>query len=267
MGDHPEMAEKFNLAWNDFKSNTTRAFGLLRNDEFLQDVTLAGEDNHQVAAHKMVLSACSQYFKNIFKNNKHAHPLLCLEGITSADLDNIMDYVYNGEVKIFQDDLDRFLTVAERFKLEGLLGDKESQGEESNIQPPINTMPVPRGRPRARPNQVKREENCAIDETNANDATTYDHDTKSSELAVAEQVKINMSGEDKLILEEKINRNVERADNGMFRCTLCGKEAKQKIQIQYHIEGIHLEGLSLPCNICGRTFRSRNSWGKHKSTF
>ena len=258
------MTEKFNLTWNDFKSNTTRAFGLLRNDDFLQDVTLVGEDNHQVAAHKMVLSACSGYFKNIFKNNKHSHPLLCLEGITSADLDNIMDYVYNGEVKIFQDDLDRFLTVAERFKLEGLLGDKESGVDESIIQQPIDPIPVPRGRPRARPNQVKREENCVIDETNTNDATTYDPDTKSRELAVAEPVKVNMSGEDKLILEEKINRNVERAVNGMFKCTLCGKEAKQKIQIQYHIEGIHMEGLSLPCNICGKTFRSRNAFTIHK---
>ena len=96
------MTEKFNLTWNDFKSNTTRAFGLLRNDDFLQDVTLVGEDNHQVAAHKMVLSACSGYFKNIFKNNKHSHPLLCLEGITSADLDNIMDYVYNARSKYFK---------------------------------------------------------------------------------------------------------------------------------------------------------------------
>ena len=257
------MAEKFNLTWNDFKSNTTRAFGLLRNDEFLQDVTLVGEDNHQVAAHKIVLSACSEYFKNIFKNNKHSHPLLCLEGITSADLDNIMDYVYHGEVKIFQDDIDRFLAVAERFKLEGLLGDKESQGEESNIQQQSNPMPVPRGRPRARPNQVEKEENCVRDDA-IDDATTFDPDTNSRKLALAEPVKITMSGEDKLILKEKINRNVERSVNGMFKCTLCGKEAKQKIQIQYHIEGIHLEGLSLPCNICGRTFRSRNAFTIHK---
>ena len=118
------------------------------------------------------------------------------------------------------------------------------------------------GCPKARPNQVKKDENF---ETNANDATTYDPDTKSKELAVAEPVKIIMSGDDKLILEEKINRNVERAVNGMFKCTLCGKEAKQKIQIQYHIEGIHMEGLSLPCNICVKTFRSRNAFKIHKT--
>ena len=254
------MTEKFNLKWNDFNTNTSKAFGLLRTDKSLQDVTLIGEDNHQVAAHKLILSACSDYFRNIFRNNIHSHPLLCLEGITSADLDNIMDYVYNGEVKIFQEDLDRFLAVAERFKLQGLLSDQESQGEEINNQQKHNDPAAPRVRGRLASNQVKREDKSVIEGISTNDASTHDPETSSKELTVAEPMKITMSGEDK----EKINRNVEKGENGLFRCLLCGKEAKQKIQIQYHIEGIHMEGLSLPCNICGRTFRSRNAFTIHK---
>ena len=97
------MSEKFCLKWNDFITNTTRAFSLSRREDFLQDVTLIGEDNHQVSAHRLVLSSCSEYFKNIFKNNRHSHPLLCLEGVASADLDNILNYMYDGEVKIYQD--------------------------------------------------------------------------------------------------------------------------------------------------------------------
>ena len=98
------MDEKFCLKWNDFDSNVSKSFGLLRNEGYLHDVTLVGDDNKQVSAHKLVLSASSEYFKNIFKNNnKHAHPLICLDGIVSEDLGNIMDYIYNGEVKICQD--------------------------------------------------------------------------------------------------------------------------------------------------------------------
>ena len=109
------MSEKFCLKWNDFNSNASRAFGRLRDEDFLQDVTIVGDDNSQVAAHKLVLSACSEYFKNIFKNNSHSHPLLCLEGVTSKEIKNILDYIYNGEVNIYQEELDRFLTVAQRF--------------------------------------------------------------------------------------------------------------------------------------------------------
>ena len=75
-------------------------------------------------------SSCSEFFKNIFKNNNHSHLLICLDGITSAELENILNYMYDGEVNIFQDDLDRFLAVAQRFKLEGLLGDPNQHQEE-----------------------------------------------------------------------------------------------------------------------------------------
>ena len=43
-----------------------------------------------------------------------------------------MDYMYNGEVQIYKEDLDRFLTVAQRLKLEGLIG-SDAKEEDSNI--------------------------------------------------------------------------------------------------------------------------------------
>ena len=91
----------------------------------IDDVTIVADDHKQISAHKLVLSACSEYFRNIFQNNsKHAHPLLCLDGISSTDVENILDYMYNGEIKIYQENLDRFLNVDQRFRLEGLLSDK-----------------------------------------------------------------------------------------------------------------------------------------------
>ena len=72
------MSPKFCLKWNDFDSNASKAFRLLMDEDFLQDVTLVGDDQSQIAAHKLVLSACSEYFNSIFKKNNHSHPLLCL---------------------------------------------------------------------------------------------------------------------------------------------------------------------------------------------
>ena len=93
------MSEKFCLKWNDFQTNVSRSFYVLRNENHLHDVTLVTDDHEKVPAHRLVLSACSDYFKDIFKNNQHSHLLLCLDGISSQDLKNIMDYIYNGEVK------------------------------------------------------------------------------------------------------------------------------------------------------------------------
>ena len=124
------MSEKFCLKWNDFHSNVSKSFSLLRNEDYLHDVTIVSDDNEQIAAHKLVLSTCSEYFKSIFMKNKHSHPLICLEGVSSNDVKNMMDYMYNGELQIFQDDLDRFLNVAQRFKLEGLITNDDADQEE-----------------------------------------------------------------------------------------------------------------------------------------
>ena len=122
------MSEKFCLKWNDFHSNVSKSFGLFRNEVYLHDVTLVSDDHKKVSAHKLVLSACSEYFREIFKNNQHSHPLICLDGVSSEDLKNITDYIYNGEVMILQDKLDKFLALAQRLRLVGLIA-RNTQNE------------------------------------------------------------------------------------------------------------------------------------------
>ena len=49
-------------------------------------------------------------------------------------------------------------------------------------------------------------------------------------------------------------------------CKICGKEGGATA-IKNHIEVNHLEGVSIPCNLCDNTFRSRNALTKHISTY
>ena len=117
------MSDKFCLKWNDFHSNVSKSFSVFRNDDYLHDVRLVSDDHKKIAAHKLVLSACSDYFRDIFMNNQYkSYLLICLDGISSEDIKNIMDYIYSGEVQIYQENLDQFLTVAQRLKLKGLIG-------------------------------------------------------------------------------------------------------------------------------------------------
>ena len=59
------MEEKFILKWDHFHSNASKSFSVLRNADYLHDVTLVSDDHNQIWAHKLVLSACSEYFKDI----------------------------------------------------------------------------------------------------------------------------------------------------------------------------------------------------------
>ena len=57
--------------------------------------------------------------------------MICLEGLNHADLNNILDYIYQGEVQLHQQELNRFLRIAERLKLDGLIDVEDEEEAES----------------------------------------------------------------------------------------------------------------------------------------
>jgi len=140
--------EKFCLRWNDFESNISSAFRELRDDKDFFDVTLACGDE-QLQAHKIILSACSPFFRNILRRNIHQHPLLYLKGVKYTDLQSVLNFMYHGEVNVAQEDLNSFLAVAEDLRVKGLT-QNQAQAETSRhesyqaTQKPQLIKPSPR---------------------------------------------------------------------------------------------------------------------------
>ena len=97
------MSEKFSLKWNDYQSNWNKALNELRKDTDFADVTLISDDKVKFSAHKILLSSCSNLFKFILKGNVQANSLLYLSGVNSLNLGFILDYIYHGEVNIYQE--------------------------------------------------------------------------------------------------------------------------------------------------------------------
>jgi len=58
--------QQYSLRWNDFQSSILSSVRQLRDVEDFVDVTLAC-DSCSFTAHKIVLSACSPYFRNLLK--------------------------------------------------------------------------------------------------------------------------------------------------------------------------------------------------------
>jgi len=112
-------SEKFCLRWNDFQSNIIFAFKELRDDKDFFDITIACDDE-QIQAHKVILSACSPFFRNILRRNPHQHPLLYLKGVKYTDLQSVLNFMYHGEVNVAQEELNSFLAVAEDLRVKGL---------------------------------------------------------------------------------------------------------------------------------------------------
>ena len=245
------MSEKFNLKWNDFHSNVSKLFTSLRNDDTFYDVTLVSDDHQQFGAHKVVLSASSNYFENILKNTRNSNPFLCLEGVNSKELNFALDYIYQGEVQIHQDQLERFLDIAQRFKLEGLMEQKcgnekteykhKLEAEEFKENGPVWTEIDPQAESINRPRRHDVENTTTVAKIDASNSTSVDE------------------------VEEKVNELLVKNSDGTYGCKHCGKSgAKLSRNMKNHIE-THLDGLSFSCSLCGKHFRSRNSLNSHRT--
>ena len=267
------ISEKLCLRWNDFQENVTTAFRDLRNDIEFTDVTLAFEDGHQVEAHRVILSASSPLFQKLLKMNKHAHPLIYMRGMKSEDLMAILDFLYYGEVNIYQDNLDTFLNIAEEMKLKGLNSEERTGGGEYGGNPP-NQVENP-----TFPSTVMQRKNDMSEaqksqHNNSPNTQSYIEGYVNSSMAIAlpkQEFSGNMNE-----LDGKIETMMVRGENMVrqggkqmtkaYVCQVCGKEG-QKINIKDHIEAHHLEGISIPCGLCDKTFRSRHSLRSHNSHF
>lgn len=114
--------EQFSLRWNNFHSNLTSGFHELLEAADMVDVTLA-IDGHFLQAHKIVLSICSPFFKQMFKVNPCKHPVVILKDIGHENMKDILEFMYMGEVSVLRENLTQFLRTAELLQVKGLTGD------------------------------------------------------------------------------------------------------------------------------------------------
>ena len=158
----------------------------------------------------------------------------------------MLDYVYNGEVNIEQDQLDRFLTIAERFQLKGLISDESGELESEDTQS----------------SNVKYSNEIHLETKNV------DNVKKFRQIGVREHIKIS-SEEFQSVeeLDEKLKENLSRVDVGgtkKWQCIICNQVSRDLSHAKEHVE-VHFEGLSFSCQSCDKTYRSRNALRQHKA--
>ncbi|XP_034943405.1 protein abrupt isoform X3 [Chelonus insularis] len=111
--------QQYSLRWNDFHSSILSSFRHLRDEEDFVDVTLAC-DSSSFYAHKVVLSACSPYFRRLLKANPCQHPIVILRDVASSDMESLLRFMYHGEVHVGQEQLAAFLKTAQMLQVRGL---------------------------------------------------------------------------------------------------------------------------------------------------
>ena len=119
-----------NLVWDSFQSNIPRTFQDVRSSQEFSDVTLACEDDGLVEAHRVILASGSTFFQKLLSSaglGRHPHPLLYLRGVSGQELECVLDFLYHGEARVSQGDLQAFLGLAQQLGVRGLMEERNGK--------------------------------------------------------------------------------------------------------------------------------------------
>ena len=257
------MSEKFSLKWDDYNSNWNKSLSKLRENSAFADVTLITEDKVKFSAHRILLSSCSNVFDFILKDSNQANPLIYLSGVHSTNLGFILDYIYKGEIYLYQEQLDSFLESAKKLEIEDLLGiDNQEKKEGLSCRQDDNED--------VNIEQVKEEQNLHGNEgrrlTNTDNS---DHPKKRRQSARVHHDNVTKFDVGSMTPEEiEVKRKeLYQKDDGVWRCLACDYITSHNSgHIKRHIE-THLDGLSYTCNLCNKEFRSKHSLDDHKRKY
>ncbi|XP_028129371.1 zinc finger protein 131-like isoform X1 [Diabrotica virgifera virgifera] len=151
-----DEAKQFAVTWSNHMNHVKQAFDNLLNNSDLTDVTLYVEGN-KIGAHKMLLSACSNYFNNLFKDFPQEHPIIVLKGVRCRVLKDILKFIYSGEVSVDSSHFDNFLQTAEFLEISGLTNRQNVEECENVDTELINGSSSKSKRIRSRKKKIKME--------------------------------------------------------------------------------------------------------------
>ena len=95
------------------------------------DVTLVGDDEFSIQAHRIILSAHSSVLERALIESKSTKPTLYLKGFNFQDLSSLMQFLYLGEVSLPFAQASELLKMAKFLKINQL--GKECEVTDKNL--------------------------------------------------------------------------------------------------------------------------------------
>ena len=213
----------------------------MRTTDNFTDVTLVCDDQKEIKAHKVVLSACSSVFNSIF--TQHNLPLIYLRGIQHVEMESILQFIYLGQTSFYQERIKEFLKVAKDLDIKLLNKDVEYQESTTQV--------------------IDKEKN-EYEEQEASSMEVNISNNKNDEIGdIMDKDMMNNSSEE---ATEHRENNLEDFEVGKLvcklTCNLCNAKFNIRKTLQSHIQSAH-EGLRYKCNPCDKMYTSNSTLWSH----
>ena len=212
----------------------------------LTDVSLVTEDHTRVEAHKLILSAVSPTFREMFTNSQHSHPMIFLKGVSRSELQSLIDFIYNGEASLLHDSLEQFMSLGKTFQVSGLGNSHENVKTEKEDEVEKEVMILP----------------CEFCDFTARDLEDLNFHHSS--------VHPNPDDEKDIAFDEATHRVIKiKNTKSNHTCKLCHYKCESKAGLKDHKQKVHIQKAKddaserFICEICCNSYSHEPSLMLH----
>ena len=267
----------------------------------LCDLSLVSQQEKLFPCHKLVLSAHSPVLRRILASPALSSPgpALVMFGLSSAEVDNILQFLYTGQVILQTSEVQGFMSLAERLEISNISEDEEGKDQ---IPTRKRQRPPKKFYSKEGIKKVKDKLNIKhvlkVEVNNDNEVEMIDppgipqHNEdlrqygKSETIGTLNEVpepventvmEIKSLRENQSFVKVRIDENDMSQhknfksflhsfhavlEDSIFKCNLCGDVSVSPSEAEEHSE-CHIEGLKFPCKLCKIILSSRNDMRMH----
>ena len=229
--------EKINLIWHTYTDHLREMLQDMMTLNEMTDVTLISEDKKQFKAHKVVLSASSPVFKNIITGCSLSNPLIYLRGIQSFEIESILQFIYLGEAKFYQDRMNEFINVAKNLEIKEISIDDDNPEKNGGAE------------------KIKIK-NLETDKAKIFDGDDNEKFTSNDSGFPCNQCDKHFTRKDSYCRHVRTHKGIK------YPCTQCEYKATQSSDLQRHIKSIH-DGFRYKCTYCNSKYSQLSNLNAH----
>ena len=261
---------------------------MLGSDEFT-DITLVTDDQKQMRAHRVILSACSQVFRNMMRTPTiypHSQMVIFLRGIQHHEMEMVLKFMYQGEVSIRREEVNEFVNVAKSLGIkEFCVEDEDKVEKDINGTHPSSYINLKLEKEDELNECIQVDSKTIIDDKE-NEKRSVDNNDNNENINLESDPNnsvIHSKPNNELIVSSKVGQDllkyscdqckVQFTHKGALKqhilvkhegisnqCSKCDYKASRKYLLDNHIESNHE---SVTCDGCSKMFSGRRTLSDH----
>ena len=245
------VPEQYSLTWQSYSDHLRNIMQEMLGSDDFKDVSLVSDDKQLIKAHRNILSTCSPVFKSILQmEGQNNHPVIYLKGIKYSEIEAILKFIYTGETKCNEKELNELLLTAQNLEIKELCEnvniqveaqvdvDKKDEAKllDALIEDSIETKSV------GYSDKNKGKEDQPVEEISHKIETV--ESVQGNEGQMPEEEDAPISPTPKTMQSKQRNYGLNALK---VKCSKCEKYFANKWVLDRHIKSLH-EGITHACN-------------------